>query len=265
MPAVKQYSRINFENVPSHNTPLNATNLNKLDKGIDDLDNSLVTAKNNIETLQTNTADIENNLSGYIFFPAGEVDLVALVADNSFYTDAENKYVIATSATGRAMIDGLTYKALASDTDLYGIEGEDTASGFEPSCTPITVGEETLSTIDDKLNYLVENKIAIDDLLKLYEGNSDYTYVSDFNGKMLVILGATSRYGTSFSLTVGGNSVSPLISSTYANGSPSYTHSNYAIYVVDVEVGQSVISSVSVGSTSDQAYYGKFEGFYKMQ
>ena len=90
--------------------------------------------------------------------------------------------------------------------------------------TPIEVGGETLSTIDDKLNYLIENKIAINDLLKLYEGNNDYTYVSDFNGKMLVILGATSRYNTSFSLTVNGNSVNPLLTSTYANGSPSYTH-----------------------------------------
>lgn len=131
--------------------------------------------------------------------------------------------------------------------------------------TPIEVGGETLSTIDNKLNYLLANKIAINDLLKLYEGNNDYTYVSDFNGKMLVILGVTSRYNTSFSLTVNGNSVNPLLTSTYANGIPTYTHSNYAIYVVDIEAGQSVTSSVSYGSTSDQAFYGKFIGFYKMQ
>ena len=133
--------------------------------------------------------------------------------------------------------------------------------------TPVEAGGETLSTIDEKLNYLLANKIAIDSLLKLIETNSDSSasYTSDFNGKILAILGATSRYATSFVLTVGGVTMTPLIVSANAAGTPNYTHSNYAIYVVDVEVGQQLVSSVSTGSTSDQAFYGKFIGFYKMQ
>jgi len=64
MPATKAYTRVNFENYPSTNTPLNETNLNKLDKGIDDLDDLLVTARNNIKTLQSNaTADEANILA----------------------------------------------------------------------------------------------------------------------------------------------------------------------------------------------------------
>ena len=38
----KIYSRINFLNRPSKKTPLNAANLNKMDKAIDDLDNRVV-------------------------------------------------------------------------------------------------------------------------------------------------------------------------------------------------------------------------------
>lgn len=46
----KLYSRINWVDYPSVTTPMNATNLNKMDKGIDDLDtkvNSLDTSKAN--------------------------------------------------------------------------------------------------------------------------------------------------------------------------------------------------------------------------
>lgn len=101
-----------------------------------------------------------NGLNNYTFNPSGSINLVAYIADDSYYLNEDNKYVLADSPTGQALItsEPSTYKALASDTDLYGIEGEDTVSGFEPSCTPITVGGETLSTIDDKLNYLIDEK-----------------------------------------------------------------------------------------------------------
>jgi hypothetical protein len=102
-----------------------------------------------------------NGLNNYNFHPSGSIDLVAYIADDSYYLNEDNKYVLADSPTGQALItsEPNTYKALASDTDLYGIEGADTVSGFEPSSTPITVGGETLSTIDDKLNYLVGEKV----------------------------------------------------------------------------------------------------------
>lgn len=38
----KAYSRINFQNAPSTATPLNATNLNKMDKAINDLDDRII-------------------------------------------------------------------------------------------------------------------------------------------------------------------------------------------------------------------------------
>lgn len=97
-----------------------------------------------------------NGLNNYNFHPSGSIDLVAYIADDSYYLNEDNKYVLADSTTGQALInsDPSTYKALASDTDLYGIEGEDTVSGFEPSSTTITVGGITMSTIDEKLNFL---------------------------------------------------------------------------------------------------------------
>ena len=38
----KAYTRVNFENLPSHQTPVSATNLNIMDKGIDDIDDRVI-------------------------------------------------------------------------------------------------------------------------------------------------------------------------------------------------------------------------------
>ena len=41
MKMAKRYIRINWQNRPSVATPISATNLNKMDKGIDDIDNAI--------------------------------------------------------------------------------------------------------------------------------------------------------------------------------------------------------------------------------
>ena len=61
MPAVKTYTKVNFQNYPSTSTPLNATNLNKMDKGIDDLDDEVVAVKNTIENMSFDADAISYN------------------------------------------------------------------------------------------------------------------------------------------------------------------------------------------------------------
>ena len=159
MPAVKTYTRVNFQNYPSTSTPLNATNLNKMDKGIDDLDDEVVTVKNAIENMSfdadsisydntssglqatdvqdavdeinDNLTELNDNLNGFTYYPSGAIDLVASVSNNSYYTDANGKYVLADSPTGESLIDNITYKSLASNEDLRGEVGADTVSPFK--------------------------------------------------------------------------------------------------------------------------------------
>ena len=70
----KAYTRVNFENLPSHQTPLSATNLNIMDKGIDDIDDRVIELNTNIESLDKsdvglgnvdNTADLNKPISRY--------------------------------------------------------------------------------------------------------------------------------------------------------------------------------------------------------
>ena len=48
----KRYARVNWQNSPSTTTPLNADNLNKMDKGIDDLDNAIEELNNNLGNIR---------------------------------------------------------------------------------------------------------------------------------------------------------------------------------------------------------------------
>lgn len=148
-----------------------------------------------------------NGLNNYNFHPSGSIELVALIADDSYYLNNDNKYVLADSPTGQALItsEPSTYKALASNTDLYGIEGEDTVSGFEPSCTPITVGGETLSTIDDKLNYIIEG---------LPNATEIYTVMEGPGTKAVLNLKTTEGRMVSYSTLLSGENLSISASST---------------------------------------------------
>ncbi|MDF2908245.1 MAG: hypothetical protein K0R34_3566 [Herbinix sp.] len=55
---MKRYIRLNFQNSPSTATPLNTTNLNKIDKGIDDCDNAI----EDLYNIKFDKANIANNL-----------------------------------------------------------------------------------------------------------------------------------------------------------------------------------------------------------
>lgn len=83
-----------------------------------------------IDKVVDNIGTINDNLSGFKFYPTG-TQLVALVADDSFYKDANGKYVLADSPTGRTLLeDTATYKALASIEDTRGEVGADSALPF---------------------------------------------------------------------------------------------------------------------------------------
>lgn len=52
------YERVNWENLPSTKTPVNATNLNKMDAGIKDLDNGQTSLQAQINNLPKNVKQV---------------------------------------------------------------------------------------------------------------------------------------------------------------------------------------------------------------
>ena len=80
-----------------------------------------------ISELKTDVSTITNKVEGIErVYKAGEVELVALVSDDSFYKDSNDKYVLSNSDTGRTLLaDTSTYKSLSSTQDCIGIVGQD--------------------------------------------------------------------------------------------------------------------------------------------
>lgn len=134
--------------------------------------------------------------------------------------------------------------------------------------TPIEVGGETLSTIDDKLNYLLANKIAINDLLALSEKIGSISlsdsYTSDFNGQILIVIGCFGYNSSgSFTSTIKKNNVtqndiihSPVLMSL--------GRMQLFIYLIDIKPGDSVTVNVTNDSYSSQKE-GIISGIYKLQ
>lgn len=139
----KRYIRLNFQNSPSTATPLNMTNINKMDKGIDDCDNaiedlySVKFAKTDI--VQTDTVnDITKIASAAVTRALGlEIDAVnnnlAVLSGAASVSDANvctpNKYQVMQwngSTLNTPYKEGLTAAAtgmiLSFSTGSYGVQ-----------------------------------------------------------------------------------------------------------------------------------------------
>jgi len=56
------YERVNWENLPSKNTPVNADNLNKMDTGIANIENELKLNKNTIQEQQKQIEQLQKEI-----------------------------------------------------------------------------------------------------------------------------------------------------------------------------------------------------------
>lgn len=58
------YTRVNWQNSPSHATPLSAENLNVMDAAIEELDGAVTDAEGTISTLESTVSDQATTISG---------------------------------------------------------------------------------------------------------------------------------------------------------------------------------------------------------
>ena len=88
------------------------------------------TVQGAIDEVNDDLGDVNSNLNGFKFYPAGTA-IVGLVSDDSPYTDANGNYILADSTTGQSMIDDVTYKSINSTVDARGKVGADSATPFK--------------------------------------------------------------------------------------------------------------------------------------
>ena len=100
------YDRVNWADYPATTTPVNATNLNKMDKGIADLTNEVNSVESSVGNLNSSLDDIDiryNAVSGkpewrergadaYVPFSSDIMFVVSSRGYNAAYFGNENEY-----------------------------------------------------------------------------------------------------------------------------------------------------------------------------
>lgn len=79
----KTYTRINWQNEPSTNTPLNEVNLNKMDAALNEIDNRVV----NIDTVKANQTDLLQSLKTLTYNSTTGVFVFTYWNGNTFTVD----------------------------------------------------------------------------------------------------------------------------------------------------------------------------------
>ena len=190
-----------------------------------------------ISELKTDVNTISNKVEGVErIYKAGETELVALVADDSFYTDSNGKYVLSNSNTGRSLLaDTETYKSLPSTDDCVGIFEGDTVSvisGEKPYKFQFNFGS-TGGAYDGghgkpplAVQTLTVNKGTYY-IKKIYDATY-YTLIVKKNDNTII----NSKDATSYIVEVESDNTSLVFSCTssaYMGGSATVIFSNYPI------------------------------------
>lgn len=84
------YDRINWENTPSTNTPLNADNLNTMDAALANLDNLIVAANELITELQSAISLLDARMDTFVTLQDGSTTGDAEIADARIDNDAHD-------------------------------------------------------------------------------------------------------------------------------------------------------------------------------
>jgi len=132
------YTKTNWENLPSTNTPINATNLNKIEQGIKDNSDDIDLLKgtvlyNNASGTTGNITTLNDNINNYNYF---EIISYVVYSGTNVYTTT-GKLPIA--SIDRVHINNI----FVGGTGVYN-------SGFQVTSKRVSISGTTLSVVSDR-------------------------------------------------------------------------------------------------------------------
>ena len=193
----KVYSRIDWENYPSDKTPINETNLNKMDSALDEVDNRIV-EQDTIKATKTEVSDLLKDISfdentGIITVTKKNGSSITIdtsmekIAINFDY-DAETQQIVLTLIDGTKQYIDLSalitqYEFIDTDTVIFSISTDGKVSAM------VKDGSIT----EDKLqpNYLAQIKVETAKS-QTYMNNAEASAV---NSQSWAIGGTSTREG----------------------------------------------------------------------
>ena len=199
----KTYGRINWENYPSDETPLNESNLNKIDVATDEIDNRVITldtTKATKEEVSTLVQDVEfKEKTGIITFTKKNGSKITIdtqmekIAVNFSY-NAETQQIILTLIDGTKQYIDLTalitqYEFLDSDTVAFSIDSTGKVSAI--------VKEASIQEKHLQPNYLADIKVEV----AKAQASQSAAAKSESNAKASETAAATSESNAAASAT----------------------------------------------------------------
>lgn len=199
----KTYGRINWENYPSDETPLNESNLNKIDVATDEIDNRVITldtTKATKEEVSTLVQDVTfEEKTGIITITKKNGSKITIdtqmekIAVNFSY-NAETQQIILTLIDGTKQYIDLTalitqYEFLASDTVAFSIDGTGKVSAI--------VKEASIQEKHLQPNYLADIKVEV----AKAQASQSAAAKSESNAKASETAAATSESNAAASAT----------------------------------------------------------------
>lgn len=199
----KTYGRINWENYPSDETPLNESNLNKIDVATDEIDNRVITldtTKATKEEISTLVQDVTfEEKTGIITITKKNGSKITIdtqmekIAVNFSY-NAETQQIILTLIDGTKQYIDLTalitqYEFLDSDTVAFSIDGTGKVSAI--------VKEASIQEKHLQPNYLADIKVEV----AKAQASQSAAAKSESNAKASETAAATSESNAAASAT----------------------------------------------------------------
>ena len=199
----KTYGRINWENYPSDETPLNESNLNKIDVATDEIDNRVIT----LDTTKATKEEVSTLVQDVTF--EEKTGIITIVKKNgskitidtqmekiavNFSYNAETQQIILTLIDGTKQYIDLTalitqYEFLDSDTVAFSIDSTGKVSAI--------VKEASIQEKHLQPNYLADIKVEV----AKAQASQSAAASSETNAKLSETAAATSESNAAASAT----------------------------------------------------------------
>ena len=202
------YTRVNWQNSPSHATPLSAENLNVMDEGIYDLDTTVTEATGDIADLKEDLADETTARENADSKMASEISDLFEMATPSAYNNDKVPYFFRASGGGK-YIGGIEKDTIVGGTvawnQLANVQSNGTVYGITRTRVDNKTGLKYTGTSEYTTNYTCGSV-----------NTSHYTP----NHKWFVTLGINTDLPSGIRLSLSPNSAKPYVITNVSTTTP---------------------------------------------
>ena len=236
-----EYERVNWENTPSTDTPLDADNLNRMDYGISLINAELKSLTTQIEKLEEKAALLQSRITSIASIPEGGTSGDAEVIAARVGYDGTEYDSLGDAIVGQ--VEDLNERVEGLEESGAGISEDLKDALLQLASKVAYIDDDGQDYYDDLYDALYETTWGVTNTLSNCTSSNSAQSVTK-NGSYAATISASAGYtltGATVSITMGGTDIT---SSVYNNGSIYITSVTGAL-VISVTAAALTLSSIS--------------------